>query len=79
MFIKAPLSLVGLLCHILDIQQTFECYISGHHCQGASNHFFLLFFYVLLFVLTKRVNGLEFECFVVDRPSRVKLSKSRGL
>lgn len=43
---------------------------SGHHRQGASNEqliLFLLFFYVLLFVLTKRVNGLEFECFVVDR------------
>lgn len=71
MFTKAPLSLVGILCHILDIQQTFGCYISGHHRQGASNEqsiFFLLLFYVLLFVLTKRVNGLEFECFVVDRP-----------
>lgn len=72
MFIKTSLSLVGLLCHILDIQETFERCISGHYRQGVSNEpsffFFLLSFYVLLFVLTKRVNGLEFECFVVDRP-----------
>ena len=52
MFIKTSLSLVGLLCHILDIQETFERCISGHHRQGVSNEqsFFFCFHFTFFFL-----------------------------